>query len=109
MPVHQPKVGITSVINGAPAAAVVFAGKVDARTAADPRVLELEARLAAVAGAERAARDRAFAAARQGRRGVRRRPQHRSRRCHGSVDAISAASTLRPQLIAAVERGMSRR
>jgi acetyl/propionyl-CoA carboxylase alpha subunit/acetyl-CoA carboxylase carboxyltransferase component len=36
-----------SVIGGAPAAAVVFARQVDARTAADPRVAELEARLAA--------------------------------------------------------------
>ena len=33
-----------SVIGGAPAAAVVFAGDVDARTAADPRVARLEAR-----------------------------------------------------------------
>ena len=36
-----------SVIGGAPAAAVVFAGEVDKRTAADPRVRELEARIAA--------------------------------------------------------------
>jgi acetyl-CoA carboxylase carboxyltransferase component len=36
-----------SVIGGAPAAAVVFARQVDARTAADPRVAGLEARLAA--------------------------------------------------------------
>ncbi len=35
-----------SVIGGAPAAAVVFTGEVDARTAADPRVRELERRLA---------------------------------------------------------------
>src|SRR3954464_3275091 len=44
-----------SVIGGAPAAAVVFAGEVDARTAADPRVRDLEARLAAADGAARAA------------------------------------------------------
>jgi acetyl/propionyl-CoA carboxylase alpha subunit/acetyl-CoA carboxylase carboxyltransferase component len=36
-----------SVIGGAPAAAVVFARQVDARTAADPRITALEARLAA--------------------------------------------------------------
>ena len=33
-----------SVIGGAPAAAVVFAGEVNKRTAADPRIAELEAR-----------------------------------------------------------------
>src|SRR5262249_56337262 len=43
------------VIGGAPAAAVVFAGDVDARTAKDPRVAELEARVAAAPGAQRAA------------------------------------------------------
>ncbi len=36
-----------SVIGGAPAAAVVFAGEVNKRTAADPRVAELEAAIAA--------------------------------------------------------------
>ena len=35
-----------SVIGGAPAAAVVFAGDVAARTEADPRVADLQARLA---------------------------------------------------------------
>src|ERR1700722_15603906 len=43
-----------SVIGGAPAAAVVFAGDVTARTAADPRVTSLQADLAAAAGGERA-------------------------------------------------------
>ena len=36
-----------SVIGGAPAAAVVFAGEVNKRTAADPRIVELEAAIAA--------------------------------------------------------------
>ena len=40
-----------SVIGGAPAAAVVFSGEVDARTAADPRVRDLEAQLARGRGA----------------------------------------------------------
>ena len=44
-----------SVIGGAPAAAVVFAGDVNARTAADPRVSDLEQRMSAADGAERAA------------------------------------------------------
>jgi hypothetical protein len=35
-----------SVIGGAPAAAVVFAGEVEKRTSADPRVREVESRLA---------------------------------------------------------------
>ena len=44
-----------SVIGGAPAAAVVFAGDVNARTAKDPRVVELEAQVNAASGGERAA------------------------------------------------------
>ena len=43
-----------SVIGGAPAAAVVFAGDVAKRTAADPRVKTLEARLSASEPAEKA-------------------------------------------------------
>src|SRR4051812_43503063 len=42
-----------SVIGGAPAAAVVFARDVDARTGDDPRIAELDQRLAAAQGAER--------------------------------------------------------
>ena len=45
-----------SVIGGAPAAAVVFAGEVDARTAADPRVTALEARGSPDADGRRARR-----------------------------------------------------
>src|SRR5579862_7017725 len=44
-----------SVLGGAPAAAVVFTADVNARTANDPRIRELEARVAASAGADRAA------------------------------------------------------
>jgi acetyl-CoA carboxylase carboxyltransferase component len=43
-----------SVIGGAPAAAVVFARQVDARTAADPRIAGLEARLTATTGPKKA-------------------------------------------------------
>ena len=43
------------MIGGAPAAAVVFTRDVDARTAADPRVRELESRVAEATGVERAA------------------------------------------------------
>ena len=74
-----------SVIGGAPAAAVVFAGDVDARTAKDPRVAELEARIAAATGVDRAALITALmdvragsagGEARRGGRRVRRRAQH---------------------------------
>src|SRR4051794_13606196 len=44
-----------SVLGGAPAAAVVFSGDVDARTADDPRVRQLEARLTGAFGPHRAA------------------------------------------------------
>ncbi|QGF22882.1 carboxyl transferase domain-containing protein [Raineyella fluvialis] len=43
-----------SVIGGAPAAAVVFGRDVDKRTAADPRIADLETRLRSAAPAERA-------------------------------------------------------
>src|SRR6202000_3158229 len=46
-----------SVLGGAPAAAVVFAGEVSNRTATDPRVTELQARVAETSGAERSALD----------------------------------------------------
>src|SRR4029079_13860111 len=44
-----------SVLGGAPAAAGVFAGDVNARTAKDPRVVDLESRIAAATGGEKAA------------------------------------------------------
>ena len=73
-----------SVIGGAPAAAVVFAGDVATRTEADPRVAEVQARLAAASDADRGrlrgrARRRArvgsLREARRGRGRVRRDPQ----------------------------------
>ena len=74
-----------SVIGGAPAAAVVFSGEVDKRAAADPRLQELEARIASadeadrVQPAARAGRPPLDAARREDQRGggvVRRHPQH---------------------------------
>ena len=41
------------MIGGAPAAAVVFARDVDTRTREDPRIAELDERIAAAEGAER--------------------------------------------------------
>ncbi|NMI01780.1 biotin carboxylase N-terminal domain-containing protein [Pseudonocardia acidicola] len=110
-----------SVIGGAPAAAVVFAGEVNKRTAADPRVAGLEARIteAVETGAEAdAARLRAeLAGVRSGVRSEKlgevadefdtRHSIERARRV-GSVDTIVPASRLRPYLVDAVQRGMAR-
>ena len=107
-----------SVIGGAPAAAVVFTRDVDERTGADPRVRVAEAALADATGddagaaagrAGRAARGRAHREARRGGRRVRRRSTAWSGPSDvGSVHRIIAAADLRPELIAAVERGLAR-
>jgi len=105
-----------SVIGGAPAAAVVFAGEVDARTAKDPRVADLEARVAAAAGGERAAllsqlmdTRAAVRAEKLGEVAAEFDAVHSIQRAVevGSVDAIIRPEELRPQIIAAVERGLA--
>ena len=108
-----------SVIGGAPAAAVVFAGDVDARTEADPRVADIQDRLADADGDEQG-RASARARARDARAAVRSEKLgevaaefdrlHSIERALevGSVDAIIPASALRPHLIEAVERGIAR-
>jgi acetyl/propionyl-CoA carboxylase alpha subunit/acetyl-CoA carboxylase carboxyltransferase component len=105
-----------SVIGGAPAAAVVFPGEVNARTAADSRVLELEARVASAAGAERAALQTELAELRSSVRAEKLGQVaaefdsiHSIQRAVdvGSVDAIIRPERLRPELIAAVERGLT--
>ena len=69
-----------SVLGGAPAAAVVFSGDVDSRTADDPRVRQLEARLScSLRAAPRRARRRAGRAARHGARREARRGRGRVR------------------------------
>ena len=110
-----------SVIGGAPAAAVVFAGEVNKRTAADPRIAELEAAIgrARAEGVE-------SEAGRLTAELARLRPEVRSeklgevadefdtahsvQRAHrmGSVHQIIPAVRLRPYLIDAVRRGMGR-
>jgi acetyl-CoA carboxylase carboxyltransferase component len=106
-----------SVIGGSAAAAVVFAREVDADTRADERVRELDARLEAADGAERAAlraeRERVWAAVRAEKMGAladRFDHAHSVERAVrvGSVDRIVEAATLRPALIEAIERGMRR-
>jgi acetyl/propionyl-CoA carboxylase alpha subunit/acetyl-CoA carboxylase carboxyltransferase component len=106
-----------SVIGGAPAAAVVFTRDVDTRTAADPRVTELEKRLAEAGGEDRA---RLVTELTQTRAAVRSEKLgevaadfdqiHSIGRARevGSVHTIIPASSLRPYLIEAIERGIGR-
>ena len=101
-----------SVIGGAPAAAVVFARDVDARTAADPRVASLEALLAEASGAERAEIATELASTRTAVRAEMLgrvasefdtvHDIHRAVRV-GSVDAVIAPQEIRPRIIAAIE------
>jgi acetyl-CoA carboxylase carboxyltransferase component len=106
-----------SVLGGAPAAAVVFAGDVNARTARDPRVMELESQIAEAEGAERAALVTRLAdvrtsvrAEKLGEVAAEFDSVHSIQRAQrvGSVDAIIRPEELRPQIIAAVERGLAR-
>ena len=78
-----------SVLGGAPAAAVVFARDVDARTREDERIAGLDEQLATAedgdrqrlrGGARRAVDGGALGEARRGGGGVRRRPQRPARR-----------------------------
>jgi acetyl/propionyl-CoA carboxylase alpha subunit/acetyl-CoA carboxylase carboxyltransferase component len=110
-----------SVIGGAPAAAVVFAGEVNKRTAADQRIVDLEARIAAATES----RDDTELARLRGeltevRAEVRAEKlskvaeefdtRHSIERAHqvGSVHTIVPAARLRPYLVDAVQRGMAR-
>lgn len=104
-----------SVIGGAPAAAVVFAGEVDTRTASDERVRRLRAELADAGGGERAELTAqledvraAVRAEKLGEVAAEFDRVHSIQRAVrvGSVDAVIAPSQLRPELIAAVERGL---
>jgi hypothetical protein len=91
------------VIGGAPAAAVVFAREVDARTREDPRIadgrpLEDEALYAEVRSEKLGELAAEFDAIHSVERAVE----------VGSVDRIIPAAELRPHLIEAVERGIER-
>ncbi|UGQ12590.1 ATP-grasp domain-containing protein [Yinghuangia sp. ASG 101] len=106
-----------SVLGGAPAAAVVFSGEVDKRTATDPRVTELQAKVSATDGAERAALHAQFAELRPAVRAEKLGEVaaefdrvHSIRRAVevGSVDAIISAEELRPRIIESVEHGLKR-
>ncbi|MCY1143126.1 ATP-grasp domain-containing protein [Actinoplanes sp. Pm04-4] len=106
-----------SVLGGAPAAAVVFTGDVNRRTAADSRVKEAEARLAAVTGAERGA----LAAELEELRNAVRTEKlgevatefdrvHSIQRAVevGSVDAVIKAAEMRPRIIEAIDSALRR-
>ncbi len=109
-----------SVLGGAPAAAVVFSAEVGNRTAADPRVTSLQARLAGASGPEPGSPGRSALSARLAEVTAAVRAEKLGEvaaefdRIHsiqravdvGSVDAIISAARLRPEIIAAVERGL---
>jgi acetyl-CoA carboxylase carboxyltransferase component len=110
-----------SVIGGAPAAAVVFAAEVNRRTAADPRVAGLQARIAEATDngsdgeasrlrAELASVRPAVHAEKLGQVADEFDGVHSIERARGvgSVDSIVPAARLRPYLIDAVRRGMQR-
>ena len=102
-----------SVIGGAPAAAVVFAGEVDKRTARDERVRALEAQAATAEAVQRAELLTELAELKSSVR-VEKLAEvasefdsvHSIRRAVevGSVDAVIQAGELRPQLIGALDR-----
>ncbi len=110
-----------SVIGGAPAAAVVFAGEVNKRTAADERIAELEGRIAdaqqagseseaAKLTAELATLRPAVRSEKLGTVADEFDTAHSVQRAHdvGSVHRIVPAVELRPYLVDAVRRGMDR-
>lgn len=101
-----------SVLGGAPAAAVVFSGDVNARTAADPRLRDLEARAAIASGADRAALTAeldeirsSVRAEKLGEVATEFDRVHNIQRAVevGSVDAVIRAAELRPRIIEAIE------
>ena len=105
------------MIGGAPAAAVVFTGEVDKRTAAEPRG-------AATRGADRARPTGPSGSRLRRRAGRRCGPPVRAEKISevaaefdgihnihravevGSVDAVIPAAELRPEIIAAIERDL---
>ncbi|MEV4184426.1 biotin carboxylase N-terminal domain-containing protein [Streptosporangium canum] len=105
-----------SVLGGAPAAAVVFSGEVNNRTATDLRVTDLQTQVSAASGAERAALNARLAevqsavrAEKLGEVAAEFDRVHSIQRAVevGSVDAIISAAELRPRIIEAIERGMA--
>ncbi|MCA1187477.1 ATP-grasp domain-containing protein [Saccharopolyspora sp. 6T] len=105
-----------SVLGGAPAAAVVFSGEVNNRTANDPRVTALQASAGEATGAERAALHAQLAevqssvrAEKLGEVAAEFDRVHSIQRAVevGSVDEIVSVAQLRPRIIASIERGLN--
>jgi acetyl-CoA carboxylase carboxyltransferase component len=106
-----------SVIGGAPAAAVVFARDVDARTRKDPRVVAAEQALKAAADDQRPGLRLQLAAVVRSVRSEKLgevadefdgiHSVHRALKV-GSLDRIIRAADLRPYLVDAIERGMTK-
>jgi hypothetical protein len=103
------------VLGGAPAAAVVFAGDVNARTAGDQRVRDLEARAAEATGADRSALLAELDGVRSSVRSEKLNEVaaefdrvHSIQRAVevGSVDAVIEAAEMRPRIIEAIESGL---
>ncbi|MCB0890384.1 MAG: hypothetical protein KDB51_00715, partial [Propionibacteriaceae bacterium] len=101
-----------SVIGGAPAAAVVFAGEVGKRTGADPRVADLDARLRSAGPAERPGLQAELAEVRAAVRAEKISEVaaefdgvHNIHRAVavGSVDKVISPAALRPEIVAAIE------
>jgi acetyl-CoA carboxylase carboxyltransferase component len=106
-----------SVIGGSAAAAVVFAGEVNARTQADPRVADLAARVTEALDEERAELRTRLAETTDAVRlemlgavGAEFDAIHSVERALevGSIHRIIPAAEIRPALVAAVERGIRR-
>ncbi|MFI6170458.1 carboxyl transferase domain-containing protein [Nocardia sp. NPDC051052] len=101
-----------SVLGGAPAAAVVFAGDVNRRTAADSRVRDLAARAANASGTDRATLtaelDETRSSVRTEKLSEVAAEFDKVHNIHravevGSVDAVISAAELRPRIIEAIE------
>jgi acetyl/propionyl-CoA carboxylase alpha subunit/acetyl-CoA carboxylase carboxyltransferase component len=106
-----------SVLGGAPAAAAVFSGEVNNRTATDPRVTGLQTKVSSSSGAERAAFNAQLAEAQTAVRAEKLGEVaaefdrvHSIQRAVevGSVDAIISPADLRPSIIEAIEAGLKR-
>lgn len=106
-----------SVIGGAPAAAVVFAREVDARTKSDPRIVAMRERIAAASESGRASLladlgglQRSVRSEKLGEVAEEFDTIHTVRRALdvGSLDRIISAADLRPYLVDAIERGMAK-
>ncbi|WP_329046367.1 ATP-grasp domain-containing protein [Amycolatopsis sp. NBC_01488] len=106
-----------SVLGGAPAAAVVFAGEVAKRTANDPRVTELQTQVAAADAPSRAALSTQLAEVQSSVRAEKVSEiaaefdrVHSIQRAVevGSVDAIISTAELRPRIIEAIEHGLKK-